>query len=78
MNILKREGFENNENDHQQLIVFILLQTLLTNSLRKYMEMTWENLSPNGRGGGGGVGVYFHIIMGYKVMNCSTVYAFCL
>ena len=28
--------------------------------------------------GGGGVGVYFHIIMGYKVMNCSTVYAFCL
>ena len=75
MNILKREGFENNENDHQQLIVFILLQTLLTNSLRKYMEMTWENLSPNGHGG---VGVYFYIIMGYKVMNCSTVYAFCL
>lgn len=36
MNILKREGFENHENDHQQLIVFILLQTLLTNSLRKY------------------------------------------
>ena len=56
MNILKREGFENNENDHQQLIVFILLQTLLTNSLRKYMEMNWENLSPNGGGGGGGRG----------------------
>lgn len=36
MNTLKREGFENNENDHQQLIVLILLQTFLTNSLREY------------------------------------------
>ena len=40
MNTLKREGFENHENDHQQENSLILLQTLPTT----YMEITWENL----------------------------------
>lgn len=36
------------------------------------MEMTWENLSPNGRGGGGGVGGILPYNYVYELLNSAS------
>ena len=44
LHIINRKSYENKENDHQSENALIFYQILSTNSRRKYMEISMDNL----------------------------------